>query len=78
VQALRDPDRAAGHRGRGLLFFTLPVTGRESIQYLIAGWLLVIGVGLLVLTWLANRAFFGRKTYLFDPEALTSEYSTRN
>jgi amino acid transporter len=59
-------------------FFTLPVTGRESIQYVIAGWLLVIGVGLWVLTWLANRAFFGKKTYLRDPESLASEDSTRN
>ena len=59
-------------------FFTLPVTGRESIQYVIAGWLLVIGVGLWALTWMANRAFFGKKTYLRDPEELASEDATRN
>lgn len=59
-------------------FFTLPVTGRESIQYVIAGWLLVIGVGLWALTWAANRAFFGRKTYLRDPEELASEDATKN
>ncbi len=59
-------------------FFTLPITGREPIQYVIAGWLLVIGVVLWVLTWGANRAFFGKKTYLRDPETLASEDSTRN
>ncbi|HYN67645.1 MAG TPA: APC family permease [Ornithinibacter sp.] len=59
-------------------FFTLPITGRESIQYVIAGWLLVIGVVLWALTWGANRAFFGKKTYLRDPEELASEDSTRN
>ena len=59
-------------------FFTLPVTGRESIQYVIAGWLLVIGVGLWALTWAANRAFFGRKTYLREPEELASEDATKN
>ncbi len=51
-------------------FFTLPVTGRDPIQYTIAAWLLGIGVVLWALTWGANRAFFGKKTYLRDPEDL--------
>ncbi|MFL6152380.1 MAG: APC family permease [Ornithinibacter sp.] len=59
-------------------FFTLPVTGRDSIQYTIAGWLLALGVVLWALTWLANRFFFGKKTYLRDPEELASEGSTLN
>ena len=59
-------------------FFTLPVTGRDSIQYTIAGWLLALGVVLWALTWLANRFFFGKKTYLRDPEELVSEDSTLN
>lgn len=59
-------------------FFTLPVTGRDPIQYTIAGWLLGIGVVLWALTWGANRAFFAKKTYLRDPDELSSEDSTRN
>ena len=37
-----------------------------------------IGVVLWALTWLANRLFFGKKTYLRDPEELASEDSTLN
>jgi hypothetical protein len=44
----------------------------------IAAWLLAIGVVLWALTWLANRFFFGKKTYLRDPEELASEDSTLN
>ena len=40
--------------------------------------LLGIGVVLWALTWLANRFFFGKKTYLRDPEQLASEDSTLN
>jgi amino acid transporter len=57
-------------------FFTLPVTGREPIQYTIAAWLLGIGVVLWALTWAANRLFFGKKTYLRDPQELAGEDST--
>ncbi|HQG16072.1 MAG TPA: APC family permease [Ornithinibacter sp.] len=59
-------------------FFTLPVTGRDPIQYTIAAWLLGIGVVLWALTWAANRAFFGKKTYLRDPEDLAPDDATRN
>jgi basic amino acid/polyamine antiporter, APA family len=59
-------------------YFTLPVTGRDPIQYTIAAWLLAIGVVLWALTWGANRAFFGKKTYLRDPEELASEDATKN
>jgi basic amino acid/polyamine antiporter, APA family len=59
-------------------YFTLPVTGRAPIQYTIAAWLLGLGVVLWALTWLANRFFFGKKTYLRDPEQLASEDSTLN
>ena len=51
-------------------FFTLPVTGRDPIQYTIAAWLLGIGVVLWALTWAANRAFFAKRTYLRDPEEI--------
>jgi APA family basic amino acid/polyamine antiporter len=47
-----------------------PWTGRAPEQYTIAGVLLAIGVGLWVVTWLINRAIYGRRTYLKDPEAL--------
>ena len=59
-------------------YFTLPVTGRDSIQYTIAAWLLGIGVVLWALTWTANRLFFAKKTYLRDPEELSSEDAPRN
>ena len=59
-------------------YFTLPVTGRDPIQYTIAAWLLGIGVVLWALTWTANRLFFAKKTYLRDPEELSSEDSTIN
>ena len=59
-------------------FFTLPVTGRDPIQYTIEAWLLGIGVVLWALTWAANRAFFGKKTYLRDPEDLAPDDATRN
>ena len=54
-------------------FFTLPVTGRDPVQYVIAGWLLALGVGLWVLTWAANRAVRGKRTYLRDPEELSGD-----
>ena len=59
-------------------FFTLPVTGRDPIQYTIAAWLLGIGVVLWALTWAANRAFFGKKTYLRDPEDLAPDDAPKN
>ena len=59
-------------------YFTLPVTGRDPIQYTIAAWLLGIGVLLWALTWLVNRLFFGKKTYLRDPEELASDDATLN
>lgn len=51
-------------------FFVGPWTGRDTVQYKIAGWLLAIGVVLWALTWLANRFFFAKKTYMRDPEEL--------
>ena len=47
-----------------------PWTGRATEQYKVAGILLAIGVVLWGLTWLINRALYGRKTYLKNPEAL--------
>jgi APA family basic amino acid/polyamine antiporter len=47
-----------------------PWTGRETNQYGIAGILLGIGVVLWVITLVINRALYGRRTYLSNPEAL--------
>jgi APA family basic amino acid/polyamine antiporter len=58
-------------------FIVTPLTGRDPVEYLIAGGLLVVGVGLWALTWLANRLFFAKKTYLRDPSELGSD-STNN
>ncbi|SDO85874.1 Amino acid transporter [Pedococcus dokdonensis] len=51
-------------------FFVTPLTGRDTIQYKIAGWLLALGVVLWAITWFANRALRAKKTYLRDPEEL--------
>jgi APA family basic amino acid/polyamine antiporter len=48
-----------------------PWTGRATEQYTIAGILLAIGVALWALTWVINRALWGRKTYVKDPAALS-------
>ena len=50
------------------LYFVLPITGRPAIQYAIAGGLLALGVLLWVVTWFINRAVYGKKTYMRDPE----------
>ncbi len=42
----------------------------QQEQYKIALGLLVVGVGLWALTWIANRFFFAKKTYMRDPEEL--------
>ncbi len=42
----------------------------QQEQYVIAGGLLVLGIVLWVLTWVVNRAVFGKKTFLRDPEEI--------
>jgi len=49
-------------------FFVTPFTGRDTVQYEIAGWLLLLGVVLWAITWFANRALRSKKTYIRDPE----------
>ena len=51
-------------------FLVGPWTGRNPVQYTIAGVLIAIGVGLWVITWFVNRAIYARKTYVRDPSDL--------
>lgn len=59
-------------------FFVGPWTGRDTLQYTIAGWLLALGVVLWALTWMANRGLRARKTYIRDPEELGSDHDVVN
>ena len=52
-------------------FFVGPWTGRDTIQYQIAGWLLLIGVVLWAITWFSNRALRARRTYMRHPEDIS-------
>ena len=49
-------------------FLVGPWTGRNPVQYSIAGVLIAIGIVLWVITWLINRAIYARKTYVKDIE----------
>ena len=49
-------------------FFVGPWTGRDPLQYQIAGWLLLIGVILWFITWAFNRP---EPTQITDPDALS-------
>jgi APA family basic amino acid/polyamine antiporter len=54
------------------LYLVLPWTsGRDIAQYQIAGVLLLIGVLLWAVTWIANRSLKSRKTTVSNPEDLT-------
>jgi len=50
----------------------------QQEQYKIAGWLMVVGVLLWAVTWMANRALRGKKTYLRDPEQYLGGDETKN
>ena len=49
-----------------------PWTGRDTSVYAIAGWLVVIGVALWVVTWFLNRALYAKPTRIKEPEDLGS------
>ena len=51
-------------------YLVTPLSGREPVQYQIAGVLLAIGVVLWAITWFINRAVRAKKTYLRDPSQL--------
>ena len=50
----------------------------QQEQYKIAGYLLALRVLLWALTWIANRFFFAKKTYLRDPDELDIHMDTHN
>jgi basic amino acid/polyamine antiporter, APA family len=47
-----------------------PWTGRATVQYEIAAWVLGIGLVLWALTWFLNRALYARPTRIKDPHDL--------
>ena len=48
-----------------------PWTGRDTVQYQIAGWVLGLAVVLWALTWFLNRALYARPTRIKDPHDLS-------
>jgi APA family basic amino acid/polyamine antiporter len=56
-------------------FFVGPWTGRDPLQYQIAGWLLLIGVVLWFVTWAFNRP---ESTRITDPDALSEREGGTN
>ncbi|MFF0343202.1 APC family permease [Kribbella sp. NPDC004875] len=51
------------------VYLASPLSGRDSADYKIAGWLMVVGVVLWAITWLLNKYVFKRKAD-FDPSHL--------
>lgn len=51
-------------------FLVGPWTGRDTVQYEIAGGLIAVGVGLWVITWLWNRGARAKKTGFSDVDHL--------
>lgn len=51
-------------------YLASPLSGRASADYRIAGWLMLIGVGLWALNWYLNTYVFKRKTKEFDPSTI--------
>jgi amino acid transporter len=51
------------------VYLASPLSGRASADYKIAGWLMLVGVGLWIITWLLNKYVFNRHAD-FDPSHL--------
>ena len=51
------------------VYLASPLSGRATDDYKIAGWLMLIGVGLWLVTWLLNKYVFHRRAD-FDPSHL--------
>ncbi|MGZ0145724.1 APC family permease [Kribbella sp. WER1] len=54
------------------VYLASPLSGRDSADYKIAGWLMLVGVGLWALTWLLNKYVFKRRAD-FDPTHLDQQ-----
>ncbi len=55
------------------LYLVTPLSGRSSTQYVVAGWLLVVGVVLFGVTWLINRRLGVKPTGRFtDPDEIAT------
>ncbi len=55
------------------LYLVTPLSGRSSTQYVVAGWLLVVGVVLFGITWLINRRLGVKPTgRLADPDEIAT------
>jgi basic amino acid/polyamine antiporter, APA family len=53
------------------VYLASPLSGRATADYKIAGWLMLIGVGLWAVTWLLNKYVFNRHAE-FDPSHIDS------
>jgi amino acid transporter len=51
------------------VYLASPLSGRAKADYKIAGYLMIIGIGLWAITWLLNKYVFKRKSD-FDPSHL--------
>jgi len=51
-------------------YLVTPLSGRAGQQYQVAGLLLALGIILWAITWFANRAIRGERTYVKDPTDL--------
>jgi amino acid transporter len=51
------------------VYLASPLSGRASADYKIAGWLMLVGLGLWIITWLLNKYVFNRHAD-FDPSHL--------
>ncbi|MGW7684791.1 APC family permease [Kribbella sp. NPDC054772] len=54
------------------VYLASPLSGRDSADYKIAGWLMLVGVGLWAITWLLNKYVFKRSAD-FDPTHLDQQ-----
>ncbi|WP_374929344.1 APC family permease [Kytococcus sedentarius] len=52
------------------LYMLGPWTGRDTEQYVIAGWLMLLAVVLWAITWFLNRALYAHPTKVRHPEDL--------
>ncbi|TWD84159.1 amino acid/polyamine/organocation transporter (APC superfamily) [Kribbella amoyensis] len=53
------------------VYLASPLSGRAGADYKIAGWLMLVGIGLWALTWLLNKYVFKRRSD-FDPTHIDS------